>query len=77
MKMGIRKISVIDDIMISNILFVILHHAVIDTGDNSIIGLFHIQFSETDDRGVYDDIFGYMRGIPYIFASVNILHIFE
>ena len=59
--------------MISNILFAILHHAVIDTDDNSIIGMPPIQFSHDELMGVYFDIFGYINGIPYILARVNIL----
>lgn len=61
---GINTMSNIDDVIISNILFATLHHAVIDTEDNSTIGIHHIQFSHDELIGVYFEIFGYMSGIP-------------
>lgn len=61
-----------DDTMISATLLAIRHHAVIDTDASSIIGIPPIQFSRAELSGVYLDILGYMRGIPYILASVNI-----
>ena len=74
---GISIISNIHEVIISNILFATLHHAVIDTDDSSTIGTHHIQFSCEELRGVYLDIFGYIIGIPYILASQNMLPIFD
>lgn len=63
--------------IISNSLFMILHHAVMDIDDNSIIGIPHTQFSHTELIGTYFDIFGYMSGIQYIFDRENIFPIQE
>jgi hypothetical protein len=67
----------IEENIISKSLLMILHHAVIDIDDNSIIGISHIQFSHNEFSGMYFDIFGYMSGIPYILDSENILLIQE
>jgi hypothetical protein len=69
---GTSIINKIKDKIISNVLFAILHHAVIDMGDNSIMGTHHIQFSHDELIGVCFDIFGYIIDIPYILASENI-----
>lgn len=59
------------EMMISNTLLAIRHHAVIATARSSIIGTHPIQFSLADESGVYLDILGYMSGTPYILANVN------
>jgi hypothetical protein len=73
MSIIIRK----NDRIISNILFAIRHHAVIETADSSIMGTHHIQFSLTELRGVYFDIFGYIIATQYIFARENMFPILE
>jgi hypothetical protein len=70
-------ISNVIEIRISKILFTIRHHAVMDTVESSIIGIPSIQFSRTEFKGVYCDIFGYINGIPYILARLNMFHISE
>jgi hypothetical protein len=67
----------IDEKIISNDLFTILPHAVMDTADSSIIGIPHSQVSHIEFNGIYLDIFGYIRGIQYIFDRVKIFQIPE
>lgn len=57
-------ISNIDDINMSNILFAILHHAVMEIEESSIMGIHQIQFSHDETIGVCLDIFGYIMEIP-------------
>lgn len=52
------------DTNISNVLFAILHQAVIDIEDNSIIGTHPIQFSHDELMAICLDIFGYIIDIP-------------